>query len=150
MKTVVILSFNFNMENLDQYKAQWKDIAEKLAYMTFTGPAYEILSSRNFSHEDIQKFNVTIYCRIFSDEENGNDIEDITVRFSVFLGSKNNTEEITLQFTNKIIINALINKIYDGKYGVYQQYDFEFGRPNAIELYDAEYYLMELLKLEAV
>lgn len=141
------------MESLDQqHKQQWREIAQMLAYTSFTGPAYDILSSRNFTHENIHKFNVTIYCSTYVNEEDSKDVVDITVRFSVFLAraNVNSIEEITLGFNNKIILDALITKIYDPQYGVFQQYDFEFEAPNPIELFDGEFYLMNLLGLEII
>jgi hypothetical protein len=133
-----------------KYEAQWKDIAEKLAYISFTNQAYEILSSRNFTHEDIVKFVVAIFCPIYQDEITNKEIVELTVRFTVYVGESNKTQEITFIFNNKIILNALVEKIYSSEFGCMQRYEFHFDKPNSLELFDAEFYLMELLNLEVV
>jgi hypothetical protein len=132
------------MNDLELYKATWKDIGEKLAYISFTGPAYDILESRGCTYEDIEKFNVIIFCPTYLDEKTNTEVVDFTVRFSVFLRQG---EEITFLFNNKIISDALVAQIYKKEFGVFQQYNFEYPRPNAMELFDAEYYLIELLNL---
>lgn len=134
----------------NKYEAQWKNIGEKLAYISFTNQGYDILSSRNITHEDIVKFVVLIFCFNYLGENDNKQAVELTVRFTVYVGELNNTQEITFTFNNKVILDALIDKIYKPEFGCAQRFEFNYDRPNSLELFDAEFYLMDLLNLETI
>lgn len=136
------------MDKLQEYKNTWEGIAKKLAYISFTNQGYEILSSRNYTHEDIHKFVVTIFAPTYFEEIKKEDIVDLMIRFTVFLGDTDKKQEITFLYNDKRILEALVNQIHNIEFGVFQQYSFEFGKVSPLELFDAEYSLLELLNLE--
>lgn len=137
------------MKNQIEYEEQWKQIAEKVAYTAFTGQAFDQLSSRGCTQDDIENFNVTVFASTYKGENNC-EIVDLTIRFTVYIKCGNSIDEITFAFSNESIINALINQTHKIEYGVFQQYNFQFSKPNMLELYDGEYYLMQLLNLETL
>jgi hypothetical protein len=116
--------------------------------MSFTNQGHDLFASRNISYEDISKFVVVIFCPNYIDEDTNKEFVQFTIRFTVYIGDNN--EEITFGFNNKIILDALAEKIYKREYGSLQRMEFEYGRPNGLELFDAEFYLMELLDLETI
>jgi len=130
-----------------EYKNKLKVIAELLAYYSFTNRGYEILSSRNFTHEDIVKFAVLIFFPTYQNSQ-GVDVVDPTIRFTVYLGTAAQYQEITFLFDEKLIVNAIVEKYYEKSLGVFQQYLFEFSRPNTIQLFDAQFALTELLGID--
>lgn len=135
------------MINKEEYKEKLKVIAELLAYYSFTNQGYEILTARNFTHEDIIKFAVMFFFPTYQDK-NQTDIVDPTVRFTVYLGTEERTQEITFLFEESSILQAIVDKYYEKSLGVFQQYLFEFNKPNTIQLFDAQFALTELLEVE--
>lgn len=132
---------------LDQYKEELRFIAEKLAYVAFTDEAAELLENRGATEQDIKEFNVTFFFTNYINDDGEVDT-DFIIRFSVFINTSSN-QEITFVFNNKAIKEAIINKVYNSKFdnSYMQHHMFAFGKPNVLELYDAQFILEDKLEL---
>lgn len=131
----------------ENYKEELSKIAEQLAYVSFTKHGYDILSKRGVTHEDINNFVVTMFFATFINDKNEAEVE-LDVQFTVYVqhGERNN-QEITFMFTDREVLNAIINKVYNSDFNDVQKYTFKFGKPNAIQLFDAQLVLDHKLEL---
>lgn len=132
---------------LEEYTEQLRFIAEKLAYVAFTDDASDLLENRGASEEDIKNFNVNFFFTNYINDDGEVDT-DFIVRFSVFLNTDNN-QEITFLFNNDVVKRAIIDKVYKSEFdkAYVQHHMFSFGKPNIIELYDAQFILENKLDL---
>lgn len=131
-----------------QYKQELEWIAERLAYTSFTNHGYDILNKRGVTHEDIKNFVVTMFFATYVSEDNEPEVE-LDVQFTVYVehGTRNN-QEITFMYTDKKILDAIINKIHKPEFNDVQKHKFTFGKPNPIQLFDAQLTLDEKLGIE--
>lgn len=129
------------------YLQELKEVAEQIAYLSFTTQGYDIITSRNFSHEDILQFSVAVFFSIYLDDAD-EEVLDSLIRFTVKLGTQDNNQEITFIYNNKNIVNTFTEKYFNKEFGVCQQEVFNYEKPNLIKLYDASYCLSELLGIE--
>lgn len=132
----------------EQYKQELKWIAERLAYVSFTNHGYDILNKRGVTHEDIKNFVVTMFFATYVSEDNKPEVE-LDVQFTVYVehGERNN-QEITFMYTDKEILDAIINKIHRPEFNDAQRHKFNFGKPNPIQLFDAQLTLDDRLGIE--
>lgn len=129
------------------YLQELKEVVEQLAYLSFTTQGYEIITSRNFTHEDILQFSVAVFFSTYLNDDDDKTL-DCLIRFTVKLGTLDNNQEITFLFNNKKVIDSFTEKYFKEEFGVCQQELFNFDRPNLIKLYDASFCLTELLGIE--
>lgn len=132
----------------EKYIQELEWIAERLAYVSFTNHGYDILDRRGVTHEDIKNFVVTMFFATYVDDNNEPEVE-LDVQFTVYVehGQRNN-QEITFMFTDREILDAIIKKIHDPEFNDVQKHRFNFGKPNPIQLFDAQLTLDEKLGIE--
>lgn len=128
------------------YLKELKEVVEQLAYLSFTTQGYDILTSRNFSHEDIIQFSVAVFFSTYLDDDDEK-VLDSLIRFTVRLNTVD-LQEITFIFNNKKVVDSFTEKYFKEEFGVHQQEIFNFDKPNLIKLYDASFCLTELLGIE--
>jgi hypothetical protein len=128
------------------YLKELKEVVEQLAYLSFTTQGYDILTSRNFSHEDIIQFSVAVFFSTYLDDDDEK-VLDSLIRFTVRLNTVD-LQEITFIFNNKKVVDSFTKKYFKEEFGVHQQEIFNFDSPNLIKLYDASFCLTELLGIE--
>ena len=132
----------------EQYKQELEWIAERLAYVSFTNHGYDILNCRGVTHEDIKNFVVNMFFATYVDYNNEPEVE-LIVQFTVYVEhGKRNNQEITFRFTDKEILDAIINQIHDPEFNDVQRHRFNFGKPNPIQLFDAQLTLDDKLGIE--
>ena len=132
----------------EKYIQELEWIAERLAYVSFTNHGYDILDRRGVTHEDIKNFVVTMFFATYVDDNNEPEVH-LDVQFTVYVehGERNN-QEITFMFTDKEILNAIIKQIHNPEFNDVQKHRFRFGKPNPIQLFDAQLTLDEKLGIE--
>lgn len=141
-----------NQEARDNYKTELEFYAEKLAYTSFANQDFPPLAQRGLTVENIKKFNVVFF---FVQKLNGEDAPptiELTVRYSLNLEINNDGrssyEDATFTRLSGFYEDAIIEQVYKPEFGAFQHYNFDFGKPNAIQLFDAEFVLEEKLGIE--
>lgn len=134
----------------EDYKKELEFYAEKLAYTSFANQSFPPLEQRGLTIENIKKFNVVFF---FVKKLTGEDEEDfeveLTVRYTITLqDSEGSTEDATFTRLSGFFENAIVEQVYQSDFGDYQHFSFNFGKPNAIQLFDAEFVLEEKLGIE--
>lgn len=135
----------------EDYKKELEFYAEKLAYTSFANKSFPPLEQRGLTVESIKKFNVVFF---FVKKLTGEDEEDfrveLTVRYTLTLQESENssTEDATFTRLSGFFENAIVEQVYQAEFGDYQHFSFDFGKPNAIQLFDAEFVLEEKLGIE--
>lgn len=129
------------------YLKNLKEVVEQIAYLSFTTQGYDIISCRNFTHEDILQFSVAVFFSTYLDDEDNQTLDSL-IRFTVKLGTEDSNQEITFIYNNKNVLTSFTKKYFKEEFGVCQQEIFNFDRPNLIKLYDASFCLTELLGIE--
>lgn len=132
----------------ENYLNELSVIAEQIAYLVFTGQGYEVLSSRNYTHEHINKFSVTVFFTSYNDEKNEAELVDCLFLITVNVQEDSAAQEINFKYDNQKVLKAFTDKYYKAEFGVYQNFPFVFNTPNLIKLYDANFCLSELLGIE--
>jgi hypothetical protein len=154
LKNIITLMVNRIMptvihKDLERYKDTWNKIGRKLACVSFTKQAYDFLTSRDLTYEDISQFGLTVFATKYLDSNNS-DFVDLMLRFTVFLNKNNLEQEITFLFKNDTILNALIDQIYEEDFGAFQQYSFKYENLTPLEIFDAEISLLTQLSLSEI
>ena len=132
----------------ENYLNELNVIAEQVAYLVFTGQGYEVLNSRNYTHEHINKFVVTVFFTSYDNEENTEEFIDCLFLITVNIQGDSGLQEINFKYDNEKVLKAFTDKYYKPEFGVYQNFPFVFNSPNLIKLYDANFCLSELLGIE--
>jgi len=137
---------------LDNYKKELKFYAEKLAYTYFANQDFPPLSQKGLTVDNIKKFNVVFFFTQKNNKKEKLFTIELTVRYSINfeipIGGKTSYEEATFTCLSSFFQNAIIEKVYNPEFGSFQHYNFDFGKPNPIQLYDAEFVLEEKLGIE--
>jgi len=135
----------------EEYKKQLEFYAEKLAYTSFANQKFEPLERRGLTVDAIKKFNVVFFFSQLLNED-GPPTIDLTVRYTLSLeiwnDGRSSNEEATFTRLTGVFEDAIIEQVYKTEFGPYQHFNFDFGKPNAIQLFDAEFVLEEKLGIE--
>jgi len=133
----------------EEYKKELEFYAEKLAYTSFANNKFSPLKQRGATSDSIKSFKVVFFF-IQKLNKDGSTIVELTVRYTLKLQPPgfNSDEEITFTKESGAFENAIVDQIYIPELGPYQHFNFSFGKPNPIQLFDAEFVLEEKLGLE--
>lgn len=133
---------NNTKQNLEYY-------AELFAYIMFANMHTNHLY-KSLTVSDISGFLVYIYFNEYEPEEEGQDpIVEMNCRITI-KGKVNDygkTEDTQIMYVQEQYFEAVIDQIYEST-GAFQHYEFEFGVPNELKLYDAEFLIEEKLGID--
>ena len=124
--------------------------AELFAYIMFANMHTNHLY-KSLTVSDISGFVVYIYFNEYEPEIQG---EDPIVEMNCRITIKGNTnkdgkkkEDTQVMYVQEEYFNAVIDQIYEST-GAFQHYEYEFGVPNELKLYDAEFLIEEKLGID--
>jgi len=133
----------------ENYKKELEFYAEKLAYSSFANKSFAPLKERGLDVSNIKNFNVVLFFSQFLNKVGEEPTVRLTVRYTLTLEAKGrSTTEATFTKQSGFYEDAIIKHVYKPEFSEYQHFNFTFGKPNAIQLFDAEFVLEEKLGIE--
>lgn len=135
------------MNKFEEYKKELEFYAEKFAYTFFANKNHNELASIDLSISDISKFHVVFFFVTKRANEKEQEYVDLTVRCGVEVTKGDSVKDLGFPLTPGIYEEAIAKKVHSPEFGPYQHFNFEFGKPNQIQLFDAEFMLEEKLGL---
>lgn len=123
-----------------------KFVCEKLAYVCFLEDKEGQFKQQGITHEDIERFIIKVFVEERYNDDEGIDLR-MFMRFTVLISLPDDkTREITFLYQHPVFMDAIVEQILEpSEDEPVVNYNFEFGRPNPIVLYDAEFLLEEEL-----
>lgn len=137
------------MTELTKTRESLEFFAEYFAYAMFSNIADHHLHKRLTIH-DITGFQVHIF---FNEYDADEDTEDPFVEMNCRITIKGKPDERNRENNTQIMyvqeeyFKAIIDQVYKST-GAFQYYEFEFGVPNELKLYDAEFLIEEKLGID--
>lgn len=130
------MDYKTTKSNLEAY-------AELFAYITFINmkdnPLYKSVDINS-----IKGFEVYLF---FNEYEPGDEpIIELNCRITIN-DSEKEINDIQIMYVQEEYFKALINKVYKST-GAFQYYEYNFGVPDQLKLYDAQFLIEEKLGIE--
>lgn len=119
--------------------------------------AYAMFANMHTNHlykqldiNEISGFLVYLFFNEFEAEEPGEEpFVEMNCRITIKgkPDERGKTKDTQVMYTQEKYFAAIIDQVYEST-GVFQHYEFEFGVPNQLKLYDAEFLIEEKLGID--
>ena len=135
--------------NIKQLETDLKFYAELFAYINFVNMSHNHLYKK-MDIKDITGFDVYLFFNEYEPEVEGEDpIVEMNCRITIKGSKEKGFDDIQIMYVQEEYFDAIIEQFYQSS-GAFQHFEFSFGVPNELKLYDAEFLIEEKLgvKLE--